>query len=71
MPVSILFNAADNGLGTVRAALVAFDGPTDHLIICTLRVPRAHRQGGTSLAVAGAIMQGIHRSSEREPGIRG
>lgn len=39
---NILFSAADNGLSTVWAALVTYDGSTDHLIIRTLRVPRAH-----------------------------
>lgn len=70
---SILFGAADIGPATVWAALVAFDDSTDHLIIRTLRLPRALVAAavGAALAVAGAIMQGLTRNPMADPGLLG
>lgn len=70
---SILFGAADIGPATVWAALVAFDDSTDHLIIRTLRVPRALVAAavGAALALAGAIMQGLTRNPMADPGLLG
>ncbi len=60
MLASILFGAADIDPQAVWKALVTFDGSTDHLIIRTLRMPRALVAAtvGAALGVAGAIMQG-------------
>lgn len=70
---SILFGAADIGPATVWAALFAFDDSTDHLIIQTLRVPRALVAAavGAALAVAGAVMQGLTRNPMADPGLLG
>lgn len=74
MMISIGFGAADIAPADVWAALFAFDPTaTDHLIIRTLRVPRAAVAAlvGASLAVAGAIMQGLTRNPLGDPGILG
>ena len=74
MLVSIAFGAADVAPRDVWAALFAFDPTsTDHLIIRTLRIPRAAVAAlvGGSLAVAGAIMQGLTRNPLADPGILG
>lgn len=71
---SVAFGAADIDPPTVWAALVAFDpDSTNHLIIRTLRVPRAliAAMVGAALAVAGAIMQGLTRNPLAAPGILG
>lgn len=71
--LSITFGAADIDLSTVWQALTAFDGSTNHLIITTLRLPRAliALLVGTALAVAGALMQGLTRNPLAEPRILG
>ncbi|MBD2000544.1 iron ABC transporter permease [Leptolyngbya sp. FACHB-541] len=71
--LSITFGAADIDLSTVWQALTAFDGSTNHLIITTLRLPRAliALLVGAALAVAGALMQGLTRNSLAEPRILG
>jgi iron complex transport system permease protein len=73
MMSSIAFGAADIDAATVWRALTAFDGSTDHLIIRTLRVPRAliAAMVGAALAVAGAIMQGLTRNPLASPSILG
>jgi iron complex transport system permease protein len=70
---SIAFGAANITPQRVWAALVAPDGSTDHLIIRTLRVPRAAVAAlvGASLAVAGALMQGVTRNPLAAPGLLG
>ena len=70
---SVGFGAAEIGTGDVIAAFTDFDGSTEDLIIRTLRVPRALIAAlvGASLAVAGAIMQGLTRNPLAEPGILG
>lgn len=70
---SISFGAAEISLDTVYAALIGFDGSTDHLIIRTLRLPRSLIAiiVGAALAVAGALMQGLTRNPLAEPGILG
>jgi iron complex transport system permease protein len=74
MLASIAFGAADIDPATVWAAIVAFD-PTDtsHLIIQTLRLPRALTAAlvGAALATAGAIMQGLTRNPLADPGLLG
>ncbi len=61
-------------LGTVFEALTAYDSSIfDHVIIVDLRLPRAVYAVlvGASLAVAGALMQGMTRNPLAEPGILG
>lgn len=74
MLLSIAFGAADIGPVEVWNAIFAFDSAsTNHLIIRTLRVPRAAVAAlvGAALAVAGAIMQGLTRNPLGDPGILG
>ncbi|GAB4208438.1 MAG: iron ABC transporter permease [Roseiflexaceae bacterium] len=71
---SVAFGAADIRAVDVWAALTAFDpGSTEHLIIRTLRLPRALAAAlvGAALATAGALMQGITRNPLADPGILG
>jgi iron complex transport system permease protein len=71
---SIAFGAADIKLQTVLAAIFAFDATdTNHLIIQTLRLPRAFTAilVGAALGVAGAIMQGLTRNPLADPGLLG
>lgn len=71
--LSILLGAADINPGTVWQALFQFDGSTDHLIIRTVRLPRAILAVlvGAALAVAGAITQGLTRNPLAVPDILG
>lgn len=72
--LSIAFGAADISPTDVWAAVAAFDPQsTEHLIIRTLRVPRAATAAlvGAALAVAGALMQGLTRNPLADPGILG
>lgn len=71
---SIAFGAADIAAGDVWQALIAFNpDSTQHLIIRTLRIPRAAVAAlvGAALAVAGALMQGLTRNPLADTGILG
>jgi iron complex transport system permease protein len=71
--VSVTFGAVEIPLSTIYAALTAFDGSTDHLIIRTVRLPRSLIAilVGAAIAVAGTLMQGITRNPLADPGILG
>jgi iron complex transport system permease protein len=71
--LSITLGAADLPPRVVWKALFAFNGSTDHLIITTVRLPRAliALLVGAALAVAGALMQGLTRNALADPGILG
>lgn len=70
---SILMGAADIAPATVWQALFQFDGSTEHLIIRTVRLPRAILAVvvGAALAVAGTITQGLTRNPLAAPDILG
>lgn len=70
---SVRFGAAEIGTADVISAFTDYGGSEEDLIIRTLRVPRAIIAGlvGASLAVAGAIMQGLTRNPLADPGILG
>ena len=70
---SVRFGVAEIGNGDVIAAFTDYDGSEEDLIIRTLRVPRALIAAlvGASLAVAGAIIQGLTRNPLADPGILG
>lgn len=71
---SIAFGAADIDAVTVWRAVVAYDASeTSHVIIRTLRIPRAlvATLVGASLGMAGAIMQGVTRNPMADPAILG
>lgn len=71
--LSISLGAADIHPGVVWQAIFQFDGSTDHLIIRTVRLPRAILAVvvGAALAVAGAITQGLTRNPLAAPNILG
>lgn len=58
---------------TVIAAVTDFDGSNDHLVIRELRLPRTMfgLLVGSSLGVAGALMQAITRNPLADPGLLG
>lgn len=70
---SLSFGAAEIPFTTVWQSLIAFDGSTDHLIITTVRLPRAAIAPivGAALAVSGTLMQGLTRNPLADPGILG
>jgi iron complex transport system permease protein len=70
---SVRFGAAHVGTAEVISAFTDYDGSEEDLIIRTLRVPRAIIAVlvGASLAVAGAIMQGLTRNPLAEPWVLG
>ncbi|HEY9626435.1 MAG TPA: iron ABC transporter permease [Coleofasciculaceae cyanobacterium] len=70
---SVTLGAAEIAPKAVWAALFAFNGSTEHLIITTVRLPRSliALLVGAALAVAGALMQGLMRNSLADPGILG
>jgi iron complex transport system permease protein len=71
---SIMLGAAEIWPAVVLDAIFAFDESSfDHLVIQTVRLPRvvAGMIVGASLAVAGAIMQGLTRNPLASPGILG
>lgn len=70
---SVTLGAAEIPLSKIYAALIAFDGSTDHLIIRTVRLPRSliAMFVGAAIAVAGTLMQGITRNPLADPGILG
>jgi ABC-type Fe3+-siderophore transport system permease subunit len=56
--VSIGYGAADISASTIYAALTAFDGSADHLIIRTIRIPRSLIAilVGAAMAIAGGVI---------------
>jgi iron complex transport system permease protein len=70
---SITWGAANIAFGEIYQSFIAYDGSTNHLIIRTIRLPRSLIAilVGASLAVAGAIMQGLTRNPLASPGILG
>ena len=70
---SITWGAADIAFNDIYDSFATFDGSTNHLIIRTVRLPRSliAMLVGASLAVAGAIMQGLTRNPLASPGILG
>ncbi|MGY5345192.1 FecCD family ABC transporter permease [Paenibacillus glucanolyticus] len=74
MASSIIYGAANIKLSTIWEAFVHFDSSsTAHQIIQRLRMPRAVAAAliGGSLAVSGAVMQGMTRNSLASPSIMG
>lgn len=71
---SVMLGAAEITPAVVIESLTDFDETSfDHLVIQTVRLPRvvAGAFVGASLAVAGAIMQGLTRNPLASPGILG
>ncbi|WP_349409178.1 iron ABC transporter permease [Pseudalkalibacillus sp. SCS-8] len=70
---SIVYGYTKVDWGMVLDAFQRFDGSNEHIIILESRVPRAFIGAavGASLAVAGALMQGITRNPLASPSIFG
>ncbi|MDR9405285.1 MAG: iron ABC transporter permease [Halothece sp. Uz-M2-17] len=70
---NLAFGAANLAFQDVYHAFFAYDGSTEHLIIRTVRLPRALIATfvGAALAVSGVIMQGITRNPLASPSILG
>jgi iron complex transport system permease protein len=73
LATSMTYGATDIPLNQVIAALTAFDGSADHLIIRTLRWPRSLMATlvGAAIAVAGTLMQALTGNPLADPGILG
>jgi iron complex transport system permease protein len=70
---SVTLGAAEIPLNTILQSFITFDGSYEHLVIQTVRLPRSlvALLVGSSLAVAGALMQGLTRNPLADPGILG
>ncbi|MBD2308671.1 iron ABC transporter permease [Chroococcidiopsis sp. FACHB-1243] len=70
---SISLGAAEISLAEILASFTAFDGSYNHPIVQTVRLPRSLMAllVGSSLAVSGALMQGLTRNPLADPGILG
>jgi iron complex transport system permease protein len=71
---STAFGALQIDAGTVVTSVTDFDDTnTEHLVIRTLRVPRAINAAlvGAALAVAGGVMQGLTRNPLADSGLLG
>nr|WP_233222892.1 iron ABC transporter permease [Chroococcidiopsis sp. CCALA 051] len=70
---SISLGAAEIPLAQILKSFSAFDGSYNHLIVQTVRLPRSLMAllVGSSLAVSGALMQGLTRNPLADPGILG
>lgn len=71
---SVTLGTTDITLGDVWQALIAYDGGRiDHIIIVSERLPRAviATLTGSSLAIAGVLMQTMTRNPLASPGILG
>jgi iron complex transport system permease protein len=70
---SLAIGSVELPADTVLAALFAYDGSNDHVIVRELRGPRTllGLAAGASLALAGGVLQALTRNPLAEPGIFG
>lgn len=70
---SVTLGASHIPVPDVLAAIFAFDGSREHLVVTTLRLPRvlAGLLAGSALAVAGAIMQAVTNNPLASPSLLG
>ncbi|SDZ56785.1 iron complex transport system permease protein [Evansella caseinilytica] len=73
MGMSIILGYTDTSMMLTYEAFTSFDGSNEHLIIQTVRLPRALIAAGvgTSLAIAGVYMQTLTKNPLASPGIFG
>lgn len=73
LAASIVYGVREISLGAAYDAIVRFDGSADHVIIRTVRIPRALIAAGvgSALAVSGALMQALTGNPLASPGILG
>lgn len=70
---SVTLGTSRIAVADVFAAVFAFDGSREHLVVTTLRLPRvlAGLLAGSALAVAGAVMQAVTNNPLASPGLLG
>ncbi len=70
---SIAYGAADISTSQILTAFTNFDNSTEHIIIRSMRLPRTliASMVGASLAIAGALMQGLTQNPLAAPSILG
>ncbi|MHC5761744.1 FecCD family ABC transporter permease [Nostoc sp.] len=70
---SISYGAADIPIAKILTAFTNYDDSTEHTIIRSMRLPRTliASMVGASLAIAGALMQGLTQNPLAAPGILG
>ncbi len=70
---SISYGAADIPIAKILTAFTNYDDSTEHRIIRSMRLPRTliASMVGASLAIAGALMQGLTQNPLAAPGILG
>ncbi|GAA6614820.1 FecCD family ABC transporter permease [Scytonema sp. NUACC26] len=70
---SLAYGAADIPISSIFNSFISFNDSTEHIIIRSMRLPRAllAMMVGASLAVAGALMQGLTQNPLAAPGILG
>lgn len=73
MLMSIVYGYTDTSWKAAYESFIQFDGSTEHLVLQTVRLPRALIAAavGASLAMAGAIMQTVTKNPLAAPGILG
>lgn len=73
MIASVIFGYTDTSLQTAIDAYTKYNGSNEHIIIQTVRMPRALIASavGASLAIAGALMQTLTKNPLASPGIFG
>lgn len=73
MCASVVFGYTDTSLRTAIDSFIHFNGSNEHIIIQTVRIPRALIAAavGASLAIAGVLMQTLTRNPLASPGIFG
>ncbi|WP_375476629.1 FecCD family ABC transporter permease [uncultured Nostoc sp.] len=70
---SISYGAADIPIAKILTAFTNYDDSNEHIIIRSMRLPRTliASMVGASLAIAGALMQGLTQNPLAAPGILG
>ncbi|GHH97609.1 siderophore ABC transporter permease [Neobacillus kokaensis] len=73
MAASVIFGYTDTSMRTAMEAYTNFNGSNEHIIIQTVRMPRAliATAVGASLAIAGVLMQTLTKNPLASPGIFG
>ncbi|MDP4098394.1 iron ABC transporter permease [Paenibacillus sp. P96] len=73
LAASVVYGYVDTSTSTVIDSFTKFNGSNEHIIVQTVRVPRALIAAavGASLAIAGAILQALTRNPLASPGILG
>jgi iron complex transport system permease protein len=73
MCMSIVYGYTDTSWKTAIETFTQFDGSTEHIVIESIRLPRAFIASavGASLAIAGVLMQTLTKNPLASPGIFG